>query len=161
MSDVTQRYGTFKRILFCTDFSDNAEFAFDFAIDIAERNTDCTLFLLHVIPEVEAQFWKSYIYETDDIDEKAKQDIDNKVAEVYLPRIPHTIHHEFTCRVGKDYMEILDFAQEENVDLIIIGRQGQSSFRKVLFGNVTEKITRHAECPVLVIPLCFQKKTKT
>ena len=154
----TSRYGHFRRILFCTDFSKNAEFAFDFAIDAAERNKNCTLFIFHVIPEVEAQFWKSYIYEIEDIDEKAKQAIDTKIANNYLPRIPKEIHYEFECRVGKDYMEILNYAQEIKADLIIIGRHGKSAFKKVLYGNVTEKISRHAECPVLVIPLVFQDK---
>ena len=49
----------------------------------------------------------------------------------------------------------------KDVDLIVMGRQGQSSIGKVLFGNVTEKITRKAPCAVLVVPLSLkQKKTK-
>lgn len=160
MSEIHGRYGNFKRILFCTDFSRNAEFAFDFAIDIAERNTDSVLYLLHVIPEVDAQFWKTYLYEMDEVDEKAKQDMETKVREEYLSKIPSTINAEVEYRIGKDYMEILDFAKEKEIDLIIIGRQGQSSIQKMLFGNVTEKVTRHAECPVLVIPLIFEKKVQ-
>ncbi|RJP21790.1 MAG: universal stress protein [Candidatus Omnitrophota bacterium] len=160
MSESHQRYGPFKRILFCTDFSRNADFAFEFAIEQASRNPDCVLYLLHVIPEPEAQFWRTYIYEVENLDEKAKQDMDAKVAETYLPGIPAGIHYEVEFRIGKDYMQILEFASEKNVDLIIIGRHGQSSFGKVLFGNVTEKVTRHAECPVLVIPLRFEKRTQ-
>ena len=75
----------YKRILFCTDFSENANFAFDFALDSAVRRPGCILYLLHVIPEPEAQFWKTYLYEVDDIDAKAKQDIDEKIARSYLP----------------------------------------------------------------------------
>jgi len=158
MPESHSRYGTFKRILFCTDFSENAHFAFDFAVDIADRNKDCTLYLLHVIPEVEAQFWKTYIYEMEDIDDKAKRDLESKVAEDYASKIPPNIKFAVEYRMGKDYMEILNFAKEKEIDLIIIGRQGQSSFQKILFGNVTEKVTRHAECPVLVIPLKFKMK---
>ena len=41
--------------------------------------------MFHVIPEPDAQFWKSYIYEVDDVDNKAKQDIDRKIAEIIFP----------------------------------------------------------------------------
>ena len=60
----------FQRILFCTDFSEHADLAFDFAVDAAKRRPGCTLYLLHVIPEPEAQFWKTYIYEVDGVDTK-------------------------------------------------------------------------------------------
>ena len=63
----------FQRILFCTDFSESAEAAFAFAVDAAVRRPGAVLFLLHVIPEVEAQFWKSYIYEVDNIDAEARK----------------------------------------------------------------------------------------
>jgi nucleotide-binding universal stress UspA family protein len=51
----------FKRILFCTDFSESADAAFDFAVDAAARRPGSVLYVLHVIHEVDAQFWKSYL----------------------------------------------------------------------------------------------------
>ena len=39
-----------------------------------------------------------------------------------------------------------------------MGRHGRSSLEKMLFGNVTEKVARKAECAVLIIPLSFQAK---
>ena len=59
-----------QRILFCTDFSENANFAFNFAVDAAIRRPGSQLYLLHVVPESEAQFWKSYIYEVEGVDAK-------------------------------------------------------------------------------------------
>ncbi|MGC9327989.1 MAG: universal stress protein [Candidatus Hinthialibacter sp.] len=149
-----------KKVLFCTDFSSNAQFAFQFALSEASRFSKCTLHLLHVIPEVEAQFWKTYLYEIDGIDEKAKQDMQTKINEDYLSYIPEQISFHVEIRMGKDYQTILEYAKEIDSDLIVIGRQGQSNLRKVLFGNVTEKVTRHAECPVLVIPLVYQTKKR-
>ena len=58
----------YKRILFCTDFSDNADRAFAYAIDAAVRRPGCTFYLLHVIPEPDAQFWRTYIYEVEGVD---------------------------------------------------------------------------------------------
>jgi len=158
MDKATGGESPFRRILFCTDFSENADFAFDFATDSARRRPGCTLYLLHVIPEPDAQFWKTYLYEVDDIDAKAKADIDEKIAGSYLPRVPDGVELKVEMRIGRDYVEILKFAGENDVDLIIIGRHGQSSLEKVLFGNVTEKVARKAECAVLVVPLSFQAK---
>jgi len=147
-----------KRILFCTDFSPNADLAFEFALDATQRRPGSTLILLHVVPEPEAQFWKTYIYELDDVDQKARAAIDQKVAESDAPRIPDDVDFRVAFRVGRDYIKILEFAEEEDVDLIVIGRQGHSSFGTVLFGNVTERVARKAPCPVLVVPLDYEKR---
>ena len=142
----------YQRILFCTDFSENADFAFAYALDAAVRRPGCTLYLLHVIPEPDAQFWKTYIYEVDEVDEKAKRDIHQKIAEVHLPRIPDTVSFQVAMRIGRDYIQILEFAREHQADLIVVGRHGRSALENVLFGNVAEKVVRKADCAVLVVP---------
>ena len=158
VSKATDSY--IKRILFCTDFSENADFAFDFALDSATKRPGCKLYLLHVVPESDAQFWKTYLYEVEDIDQKAKQAIDARVSEKYLSRVPQELDFEVVFRVGKDYIQILEFAQEKSIDLIVIGRQGRGTLQKALFGNVTEKVARRADCAVLIIPLSFEKRQK-
>ena len=42
--------------------------------------------------------------------------------------------------------------------LVVIGRQGHSSLQTALFGKVTEKIVRKADCAVLVVPMSYQKR---
>ena len=153
MDSSDLRRGHYRKILFCTDFSDNADFAFDFAVDAAIRNTGCALCLLHVIPEPDAQFWKGYIYEVDeDVDARAKREIDAKLAEAYRPRVPAGVKLVIAMRIGEARHQILEYAQEQDVDLIILGRQGAGAVGKILFGNVTERVVRKADCPVLVIP---------
>jgi nucleotide-binding universal stress UspA family protein len=148
---------TFKRILFCTDLSENADFAFDFAVDAARRRPGCELFCLHVIPESEAQFWKTYVYEVEDVDSKAKHDLDERIG-AYVARLPQDVTMKTEFRIGKDWQEILDFAENNQIDLIVMGRQGRGSLQKALFGNVTEKVVRKALCAVLVVPLSYQKR---
>jgi len=148
----------FQDIVFCTDFSENADYAFDFAVDSARRRPGSTLYLLHVVPEPDAQFWQSYISQVDEVEEKARHDIDKKIAADYLPRVPEGVDLKVEIRQGRDFVKILEFAHERDVDLIVMGRHGRSSLEKMLFGNVTEKVTRKAECAVLVIPLSFQVK---
>lgn len=158
MTPAPLPYGPFKRILFCTDFSENAAFAFDFALEQARRSPDCTLYLLHVVPEPEVQFWRTYITEVEDVEAKGRQDMDARIRDAYASRVPAGLRFQVEIRTGTDYQQILDFAAEQKADLLIIGRQGTSSVGKVFFGNVTEKVVRKSLCPVLVVPLSFEAK---
>lgn len=149
----TVRHENFRKILFCTDFSENADRAFVFAVNTAVRNTGCELHLLHVIPEPPAQFWKGYIYEVDEnVDARAKREIDAKLAEAYQPRVPADVKLVIAMRIGEAGQKILEYAAAEDVDLVIVGRQGAGKVGKILFGNVSERVVRKAPCPVLVIP---------
>jgi nucleotide-binding universal stress UspA family protein len=151
--------GFFQRILFCTDFSENANLAFDFALDAARRRPGSVIYLLHIIPEPEAQFWRTYLYEVEGLDEKARRDMDERISEQYLPRVPQGVDVRVEIRIGKDHEEILNFARENKIDLIVLGREGEgSTLRRTFFGNVAEKVTSKAECAVLVAPLSFCRK---
>jgi nucleotide-binding universal stress UspA family protein len=151
----------FKRILFCTDFSESADAAFDFAVDAAVRRPGSTLYLFHVIHEPDAQFWKSYLAEVENINDDAKKAIDAKVAAAYLSRIPPGLEVKVEFRIGPDAATILEFAKATQVDVIILGRHGHSSVGKALFGSVAEKIVRKAECAVLIVPLSYAKAAST
>jgi nucleotide-binding universal stress UspA family protein len=147
----------FKRILFCTDFSESASAAFNFAIDAAIRRPASTLYLLHVIHEPDAQFWKSYIAEVENVDAQAKQAIDEKIEADYRPRVPVGLDFRCEFRIGPDAATILEFARAYKIDVIVLGRHGQSGIHKALFGSVAEKIARKAECAVLVVPLVYAR----
>jgi nucleotide-binding universal stress UspA family protein len=46
---------------------------------------------------------------------------------------------------------ILDFAQENNIDLIVIGTRGRSGFKRLLLGSVASHVVTYAHCPMLVV----------
>ena len=48
-------------------------------------------------------------------------------------------------------MEIIDYACENEIDLIVIGTHGRSGLMHVLMGSVAERIVRKAPCPVLTV----------
>ncbi len=52
---------------------------------------------------------------------------------------------------GEAAKEILDFAQAQGIDLIVMSTHGRSGFQRWLFGSVAEKVMRHAPCPVLAV----------
>jgi nucleotide-binding universal stress UspA family protein len=142
----------FKKILFCTDFSANADRAFLYALNLAEGNPESELIIFHVVPEPDAQFWKSYIYELDGVDTMAKADIDAKIEKAILSKIPQGIRHSIKIEVGRVNQKILDAAVETEADVVIIGRQGSSTFKTFFYGNTAEYIARKSACPVLIIP---------
>ncbi|MBR0458402.1 MAG: universal stress protein [Victivallales bacterium] len=142
-----------KRILFCTDFSENARIAFNFAIDEAARSPSSDLFLLHVLPPPDATYWKPYIYQLDDqVDKKAKDEFEQKVQQEYASSIPANTTFKPIFRVGKPDQEILKAAQELQVDLVVLGRQGRGALQTFFFGSIASKVVQKAACPVLVIP---------
>lgn len=147
----------FKRILFCTDFSESADAAFGFAVDAAARRPGATLYLLHVIHEPDAQFWKSYIYEVENVDAEARRAIDAKVAATYLAKLPPGLDVRVEYRVGPDAATILEFVAAHQIDLVVLGRHGHGGVGKALFGSVAEKIVRKSPCPVLVVPLEYAR----
>jgi nucleotide-binding universal stress UspA family protein len=48
------------------------------------------------------------------------------------------------------YGEVIQFAQEENIDLIVIGTRGRSGIKKLLLGSTASGVVTYANCPVLV-----------
>lgn len=151
-----------KRVLFCTDFSENADRIFQYALDVVQQNgAEATLYLLHIIPEPPAQFWKGYIYEVDDdVDARARAEIDEKMKMAYFSRIPDTLRTQCDIRIGEAAHQILDYAHKNDIDLIVIGREGEARTEKILFGNVAERVVRKSKCPVMVIPLTYINKSK-
>lgn len=52
---------------------------------------------------------------------------------------------------GEAAHEILEFAQDQGIDLIVMSTHGRSGFQRWLFGSVAEKTVRQAPCPVLSV----------
>ena len=54
-------------------------------------------------------------------------------------------------RVGAAFMEIIDYARGNEIDLIVIGTHGRSGLMHILMGSVAERIVRKSPCPVLTV----------
>jgi len=52
---------------------------------------------------------------------------------------------------GDPAEKIVNFAEEQNVDMIIVGSLGKGKFERLVIGSVSEKVVRHAKVPVLVV----------
>ncbi len=147
----------FRKILFCTDFSDKVDPAFRYAVNLAGGGPHRELVIFHVVPEPSAQFWKTYISDSTEIDVRVREEIDAKVREAYLERIPPGLTYSVRIARGRPGEAILEAAEAEDVDLIVMGRHGTSVFKTHFFGNTTERIARKSLRPLLIVPVPEKK----
>ncbi len=153
-NNIYKRYDIYKRILFCTDFSANADFALDFAIEVAKRREDSTLYLLHVYP------YPEYIEYIDGTGGRAKreEEMNKKIEETYLSRLKEVPRYETILMFAASaYLEILDFIEEKKIDIVILGRHGETGWMKTIVGSTSERVMRRALCPILIIPEQFKE----
>jgi nucleotide-binding universal stress UspA family protein len=54
-------------------------------------------------------------------------------------------------RIGVPFLEIIRYAKEQDIDLIVVGTHGRSGLSHVLLGSVAERVVRKAPCPVLTV----------
>ncbi len=147
------RVGHYRRVLFCTDFTPQADAAFDYAVDAALRNTGSTLYLLHVVQEPDAQFWRNYMPADVDPGDLLCKKAEERLRDVYRDKVPGQVKLTVKAISGDPVQAILWFAEEEKIDLLVMGRARKGMFAKWITGNVMGRVASRANCPLLVIPV--------
>ena len=132
-----------KTILFPTDFSHAGDAALDYAASLA-RDSDGTLIILHVEEPLPAYIGEGYYGVPNPPNPEVR-----RMLEAITP--PAGVRHEHRLLLGSPADEIVRFAKEESVDLIVMGTHGRAGFSRLLMGSVTEHVVRSAPCPVLTI----------
>ncbi len=151
-------YPKYKKVLFCTDFSENSDYAFEFAYGIAKRD-EGLLYILHVIPRNPNQeMVRGYVSEDilRNIQKGLEQELDDNYKERYTKKIEDAVKFEVVTKSGREDEEILKFAKDEKVDIIVVGTHGKTGMEHVFFGSVAEKVLRRSPFPLFVIP-CKKK----
>jgi len=140
-----------KRILFPTDFSEGALHALPYALDMA-RNCNARLYLLHVIYDV-ATASGLYVPHVsfDEMYKDLEKSAQKELEKFGYEEIKDLKDVEYAVLRGIPYDEILKFAQEKNIDIIVIGTHGRKGLDRFLFGSTAEKVVRYAPCPVLTV----------
>lgn len=137
-------------ILVPLDFSLHSKQALDCAVDFA-RQFGAKLTLLHVVePIATPDFAASFplAMENDKLMAAARSELE-RVAKA--ARIPRGMVEKVLVRFGRSFHEIADAACTRKVDLIIISTHGYTGLKHALLGSTTERVVRHAPCPVLVV----------
>ena len=149
-----RKYPQYKKVLFCTDFSETSDNAFDYAYGVAKRDKG-ELYILHVLPRNPHQdFAELYIdSETSErINKAIEEDIDYNNRERYLKKIENGLKHHVVIRSGREDEEILKFARKEGADILVIGTNGKTGIEHALVGSVAERVIKRSPIPVFVIP---------
>jgi nucleotide-binding universal stress UspA family protein len=128
----------FQRVLYATDFSENAERAFEQFRYLQEATQEATL--LHVTPP----------------ERRSKPDVvedaEARLAELADRLEGMGIETRTVVREGEAVEEILAAEAEFDPTSILMGSRGRSRIRRLLLGSTSEKVTARASCNVLLVP---------
>ena len=143
---------TLDNILLPTDFSEQSELAFEYAIQMTKCNCDITIHLLHIIePIVYPTEWgfaqTAYVNMEKDLEKSAEEELDKLSEKLNQLGIKNTKVVLF----GRASDGIIDYACENKIDMIIVSTHGAGGIERLLFGSTTERVMRKAHCPVLIV----------
>ena len=139
-----------KSILVPIDFSAPSRKALDYAVPFAEQ-FGAKVTLLHVVePIATPDFANSFplMMENDKVMAACKGRLELLVKQ---NAIDPGIVEKTLVRQGRAFHEITSAAESLKVDLIIISTHGYTGLKHILMGSTTERVVRHAPCPVLVV----------
>ncbi len=142
-----------ERILFPTDFSEGARHALPYAVDLAKQY-DARLFIVHVVYDVvSTSGWYVPHIPLDELFEDMSASALKEMERGCLDIVGgyKNVEHMVVRGLPKD--EIIRFAVENQIDLIVIGTHGRSGIDRILFGSTAERVVRKAPCPVLSVRL--------
>jgi nucleotide-binding universal stress UspA family protein len=155
-----------RHILVPTDFSQAAQAAIDYAVDLC-RDLGGRLTLLHVIfadrlqnefPGLDALGYLSASRDEPQIASERGRDLEQWKA-VALEKLNGCINAKWPTELaidtvvveGRPSERIVEHARTQNVDLIVMGTHGRGPVAQFFLGSVTENVLRSASCPVLVV----------
>ena len=137
-------------ILAPTDFSDSSKKALSDAIELA-RTFGATLSLLHVLEP--SPYLGEFTLPT--MGEELLGDLDRQASAALAQVLPDaqeaTVEVTRAVAIGSPSQKIVETAEAEHVDLILITTHGRTGLSHLLIGSVAERVVRTAPCPVLTI----------
>jgi nucleotide-binding universal stress UspA family protein len=148
MSNSANQKAIFFKVLVAIDSSDASMDAADYSTFMSERY-NAELYALHVI-HADVDLYGPH--ETSEFTRNMRNEGEKYLNKVKVKAIEKNIHIKTEIISSKDIAGgILDFAEENNIDLIVIGTRGRSGFKRLLLGSVASHVVTYAYCPVLVV----------
>lgn len=135
----------YQHVLIPTDGSDGTRRAIEHGIAIAEQ-FDATVHALTVLAE-----GPYGALEREDVRSEAEQRARRALEQIEQEADRADVAAESEIRTGDPYEEILDYATDEDVDMIVMGTAGRTGLDRVLVGSVTERVVRNAPVPVVTV----------
>lgn len=143
------------KILLPTDFTEDAEKAFQYAIEICKK-TGADLHLFHAIEEP-----YDFAVRIEEIVQEKKDQAYEKLQQMMEEARESERYSDLAIyseiKRGKPYPSILAKAKDLNAKLIIVGTKGESSLKRILYGNVTSNVILESDIPVFTVPANSKK----
>lgn len=145
----------FDKILVCIDGSENAQKAAEAACQLALKfGSKVTLIDVYTpIPAYSAHvatIEMTPVYEEFDpaIEQRLHDTVEHRTGKIFTDA---GLKYETRREMGHPVDKIVDAAEEEKADLIVMGSRGLGTFQRFLLGSVSDGVLHHAHCPVLII----------
>ena len=137
--------GMLKKILAPTDFSDISAAGVRYACKLA-KDTGAEIIIFNV----------DVLDESNRVDKREMEQHKKRLAEFVAEKIGDAglgLKMRQVVDAGQPFGAIVDCAEKEGVDLIVMSSHGRSGLSRMLIGSVTDKILRGSPCPILVVPM--------
>lgn len=137
--------GHLRRILVGYDASVESERALETALALG-KSTDSSVLVLSVArpPEPDTSG------DANTLLNGARRQFENALSRLRHRLQQNGIQIETQVAVGHPAEEILRKAEQQQVDLIVVGRRGMSGIKELALGSISEHVLSHASCPVMV-----------
>jgi len=139
----------YEDVLVPTDGSEGTHEAVGHALDIAQKY-DATAHVVYVVNTSAYSTlpadsnWESITAALEDEGKKATGEIVEKMRDAEVDAVP-------SVEEGIPHKTILEYADNNDIDLIVMGTHGKSGLDRLLLGSVTEKVVRASKVPVLTV----------
>ncbi len=140
------------RVLVATDFSEFGDLALRYGCELA-KGFGAELHLVHAIEPPSAaysEFGMGYIG-LEEVEATLQKEASARLKRLPDPQAPAPVTIIREVLLGTPFREIIKYAREHEIDLLVVGTHGRGAIAHMLMGSTAERIVRHAPCPVLTV----------
>ncbi len=153
MAKRGEQMPNFDKILFATDFSENSDHAFQYALTLAKQFNG-RLTIIHVINEpVDLRGFYVPHVSFENLEKEIEEGAQKMMATFVANNVTGFNNYETAIVTGVPWEEILKRAEVDSSSCIVLGTQGRSGIDHLLFGSTAERVVRKAHCPVVTVRL--------
>ncbi len=140
-----------EKILFPTDFMEGCKEAVSYAVDLA-RKYNASLHIIHVIHDV-TQATGLYVphVAVNELFKSMEEEANKQIKRDYLEETRGLENITYKVLRGIPYEEIIKYAKQEGIDLIVMASHARKGLDRLFFGSTAEKVVKNAECAVLTV----------
>ncbi len=148
----------FEKVLYSTDFSPLAEYAFDYVKKLKEAGAK-EVIVVHVVDDLSIELpdgadllrEKELFKILPEVDQEYVTSIVERLEAIKQELEKRELSVKLYLKYGNISRQIVKVADKENVRLIVMGAHGKGLLTEIILGSVSTDVIRNANCPVLIV----------